>query len=224
MALGGPVQGQILGATTFTNSGTIDLQANPVAGDVLLISGGHAPGTNGGGAFVERRPPLKLDTVLNEGGAASTLGRPCCGRNLRWSGGATAISIRNAGGAGALTVGDGILVVQVLDPSRFGIRCLRAGWRGAGGALDYDLFHGGLNGSNPSDWFLRTPSSSGRRSRSRRSRSRPSCRRGADTATRSAAADAAAGCLSDHRAGDRDLRRGPADRPAIGDDDARHLA
>src|SRR6185503_11092068 len=48
MALNGPVQGQILGATTFTNSGTINLQANPVAGDVLLISGGHTPGSTGG--------------------------------------------------------------------------------------------------------------------------------------------------------------------------------
>ena len=52
MALGGPVQGQILGATTFTNSGTIDLQANPVPGDVLLISGGHTPGAAGGGVFI----------------------------------------------------------------------------------------------------------------------------------------------------------------------------
>ena len=48
MAIGGPVQGQLFGATTFTNSGTIDLQANPVAGDVLLISGGRTPGTSGG--------------------------------------------------------------------------------------------------------------------------------------------------------------------------------
>jgi hypothetical protein len=29
MALGGPLQGQIIGVSTFTNSGTIDLQANP---------------------------------------------------------------------------------------------------------------------------------------------------------------------------------------------------
>ena len=43
MALGGPVQGQILGATTFTNSGTIDLQANPVAGDVLLFRAAIRP-------------------------------------------------------------------------------------------------------------------------------------------------------------------------------------
>ena len=36
------------------------------------------------------------------------------------------------------------------------------------GAFDYDLFHGGVAGSSPNDWFLRSTSSSGRRSRSSR--------------------------------------------------------
>ena len=38
MALGGPLQGHLIGVTTFTNSGIIDLQSNPVAGDVLVIT------------------------------------------------------------------------------------------------------------------------------------------------------------------------------------------
>ena len=42
MALGGPLQGHLIGVTTFTNSGTIDLQSNPVAGDVLVITGARA--------------------------------------------------------------------------------------------------------------------------------------------------------------------------------------
>ena len=71
MALGGPLQGHLIGVTTFTNSGTIDLQSNPVAGDVLVITGAR-PGRgsrprhlhlNGG--------TLRLDTVLNQGGAAT---------------------------------------------------------------------------------------------------------------------------------------------------------
>ena len=32
MALGGPLQGHLIGVSTFTNSGIIDLQSNPVAG------------------------------------------------------------------------------------------------------------------------------------------------------------------------------------------------
>ena len=157
MALGGPLQGQILGATTFTNSGTINLQANPVAGDVLLISGGHTPGANGGGTFISNGGSLMLDTVLNEGGAATLSDTLVVDGTSVGPKGATQTVIRNAGGAGAETVGDGILVVQVLDPTRSapGAFALPAGELRAG-AFDYDLFHGGVGGNNPQDWFLRS--------------------------------------------------------------------
>ncbi|GLR85403.1 autotransporter outer membrane beta-barrel domain-containing protein [Bradyrhizobium iriomotense] len=159
MALGGPVQGQILGATTFTNSGTIDLQANLVAGDVLMITGGRggsAPGIGGGGTFISNGGTLKLDTVLNQGGPASQSDVLVVDGTSVGPGGATSMSIRNAGGTGALTVGDGILVVQVLDPSRSAPGVFALAGEVRGGAFDYDLFHGGLNGSNPQDWFLRS--------------------------------------------------------------------
>ncbi len=158
MALGGPVQGHILGATTFTNTGTIDLQANPVPGDVLLISGGHTPGTTGGGTFFASGGRLLLDTVLNEGGPASRSDVLVVDGTSVGAGGATKMTIRNAGGAGALTVGNGILVVQVLDLSRSApdAFALATGVEARGGAFDYDLFHGGVGGSNPSDWFLRS--------------------------------------------------------------------
>ena len=71
MALGGPVQGQILGATTFTNTGTIDLQANPVPGDVLLISGSHTPSTTGGGSHLGNTAQAKpYDTCMQSENAA----------------------------------------------------------------------------------------------------------------------------------------------------------
>jgi outer membrane autotransporter protein len=156
MALGGPVQGQLLGATTFTNSGIINLQANPVPGDVLLITGGHTPGTNGGGTFISNGGQLLLDTVLNEGGVATRSDTLVVDGTQLGPNGATSISIKNAGGAGALTPTNGILVVQVLDPARsapgvftLGNPELRAG------DFDYRLFQGGINGSAPGDWFLR---------------------------------------------------------------------
>ena len=65
------MQGQLLGVSTFTNSGMIDLQANPVPGDVLLISGGHTPGSNGGGTFISNGGRLLVDTVLDAGGPSS---------------------------------------------------------------------------------------------------------------------------------------------------------
>src|SRR4029077_10228330 len=55
-------------------------------------------------------------------------------------------------------VGNGILVVQVLDPSRSapGVFALPVGQELRAGAFDYDLFHGGPSGNNTSDWFLRS--------------------------------------------------------------------
>jgi len=159
MALNGPLQGQLIGVATFTNSGTINLQANPVPGDVLMITGGRGgstPGTGGGGTFITGGR-LLLDTVLNEGGAATRSDTLVVDGTQVGPNGATTIGIKNAGGTGALTVGDGILVVQVLDPARSaaGAFQLPPNQELRAGDFDYRLFHGGIGGSNPADWFLR---------------------------------------------------------------------
>jgi len=157
MALGGPVQGQILGATTFTNSGTIDLQANPVAGDVLLISGGHTPGANGGGTFISNGGRLLIDTVLNEGGAASRSDVLVVDGTSVGQGGATRLSVRNAGGAGALTVDNGILAVQALDPGRSVAGVFALGAPAVAGPYEYTLFLGGVGADAANgNWYLRS--------------------------------------------------------------------
>ena len=69
----GPLQGHLIGVSTFTNSGTIDLQSNPVAGDVLVITGARQAGVAGPGTFISNGGTLKLDTVLNEGGRRNAL-------------------------------------------------------------------------------------------------------------------------------------------------------
>jgi len=68
------------------------------------------------------------------------------------------LHITNAGGPGAETVANGILVVQAINgttaPGAFAL----AG-EVRGGAFDYDLFRGGRdpsNNPNPNDWFLRS--------------------------------------------------------------------
>ncbi|WP_445216789.1 autotransporter outer membrane beta-barrel domain-containing protein [Bradyrhizobium sp. Pa8] len=157
MALGGPVHGQILGATTFTNSGTIDLQANPVAGDVLLISGGHTPGANGGGTFISNGGRLLIDTVLNEGGAASRSDILVVDGTSVAPGGATRLFVKNAGGTGALTLDSGILVVQALDPSRSAGGAFTLGAPAVAGAFEYTLFHGGVGADAANgNWYLRS--------------------------------------------------------------------
>jgi outer membrane autotransporter protein len=71
--------------------------------------------------------------------------------------GSTSILISNVGGPGLPTTANGILVVNAINgatttPASFTLDNpqLRAG------AFDYRLFMGGLNGTDPNDWFLRT--------------------------------------------------------------------
>jgi autotransporter family porin len=157
MALGGPVQGQILGATTFTNSGTIDLQANPVPGDVLLISGGRTPGTTGGGTFISNGGRLLLDTVLNEGVPNSQSDVLVVDGTAVGAGGATRLFARNVGGAGAFTPGNGILVVQSVDPSRSVPGVFTLGAPAVAGPFEYTLFLGGRGAdATNGNWYLRS--------------------------------------------------------------------
>jgi len=156
MALGGPLQGHLIGVSTFTNSGIIDLQSNPVAGDVLVITGARAAGVPGTGTFISNGGTLRLDTVLNQGGAATRSDTLVVDGTLVGAG-ATSMAIRNAGGTGALTVGDGILVTQVLDPARSasGAFSLQGGSITAG-AFDYFLFKGGPSPGSEGNWYLRS--------------------------------------------------------------------
>jgi outer membrane autotransporter protein len=72
--------------------------------------------------------------------------------------GSTNLDIRNTIGTGALTVANGILVVDAINgatttPGAFAL----ANGELRGGAFTYDLFRGGLDPSNsPDNWFLRS--------------------------------------------------------------------
>ena len=66
------------------------------------------------------------------------------------------LRITNAGGPGAQTTANGILVVQVVDGTTTPGAFTLGGGELRAGAFDYDLFHGGLSGSDPSNWFLRS--------------------------------------------------------------------
>ena len=156
MALGGPLQGHLIGVSTFTNSGIIDLQSNPAAGDVLVITGARQAGVPGTGTYISNGGTLKLDTVLNQGDAATRSDTLVVDGTQVGAGGATNMAIRNAGGAGALTVGDGILVVQVLDPTRSAAGAFSlTGAPITAGAFDYFLFQGGLSPGSTGNWYLR---------------------------------------------------------------------
>ena len=68
--------------------------------------------------------------------------------------GSSALAVANTTGGGALTVADGILVVDTLNAAITSASAFTLGNRVAAGAYEYALFRGGA--SNPENWYLRS--------------------------------------------------------------------
>jgi outer membrane autotransporter protein len=71
--------------------------------------------------------------------------------------GVTSLMFHNTTGPGAETTGNGILVVNAINggttaPGAFTLDNPEL----RGGAFDYRLYQGGINGNDPNDWFLRS--------------------------------------------------------------------
>jgi outer membrane autotransporter protein len=114
-------------AGNLTNQGVVNLAAaSGQIGNVLKV-GGNYVGTNG---------QLILNTLLNEGGAATKTDQLSIAGNAS---GSTALVVHGSG-AGAQTIGDGIMVVSVAVQ---------------GGAYQYFLYEGGATSAN-SNWYLRS--------------------------------------------------------------------
>jgi autotransporter family porin len=156
---GGAVQGQLLGVSRFTHSGTLDLAAGGnTVGNVLLISGANTAGTDGGGVFVSNGGSLLLNTTLNGGGVNSRSDMLVVDSTATGSGGATGLAVSNVGGQGELTQGNGIAVVELLnkteaasDPNAF-----RLARRVVAGPYEYRLQQGAEDGNAKDTWYLRS--------------------------------------------------------------------
>jgi outer membrane autotransporter protein len=123
----------------LSNAGIVNLASSTgKAGNVLNVAGNYT-GTNG---------QVVLNTLLNQGGAASQSDRLVVGGNVS---GTTAIKV-NQSGSGAATVGDGIQLVQVGGTSAANSFHLAAPIQT--GALQYLLFQGGATDAN--GWYLRS--------------------------------------------------------------------
>src|SRR5262249_9423180 len=93
----------------------------------------------------------------NEGGAASRSDILVVDGTAVGAGGATSLFVKNAAGAGALTVGDGIAGVQVLDPARSPNGGFALGCPAVAGPYEYTLFLGGVGAdAGNGNWYLRS--------------------------------------------------------------------
>jgi outer membrane autotransporter protein len=156
---GGPNTFSPNSAVTIASGGTLDLNgfsqtilSDPNAG-LVSMGMGTAPGTvltmtsyTGAGGTIAMNSFLggdgsPSDKLVINGGSAT-------GNSL--------LRITNAGGPGAETVADGIAVVQAINGGTTAPSAFALAGEVRGGAFDYDLFRGGISGSSPNDWFLRS--------------------------------------------------------------------
>lgn len=125
-----------------TNAGTIAFTA-PVAGSFKTLTTQNYVGNNG---------VLGVNTFLGADGSASD--------KLIIDGGtasgASGIRVTNAGGPGALTTQNGILVVDVANGGTTGATSFTQTGRAVGGIYEYRLFRGATDGTNPNAWYLRS--------------------------------------------------------------------
>lgn len=126
-------------AGNLTNQGMANVAAaSGQIGNVLEV-GGNYVGANG---------QLALNTLLNEGGAATKTDQLVVAGNAS---GGTVIQI-HATGTGVQTIGDGIELVQVNGTSA--ANSFRLGNAVQSGAYQYLLYQGGAASAN--DWYLRS--------------------------------------------------------------------
>ena len=148
---GGGVNPSILPFTagslvTVTNAGLIDLtNGGSGATDTLTIAGNYV---GAGGR-------LALETVLGADNSPSDK-LAISGAGATGSG-STSIAVTNLGGGGALTVVDGIQVVQAINgattqPGAFTL----AGGSVSAGPFEYVLFKGGVTPGTENNWYLRS--------------------------------------------------------------------
>ena len=126
---------------SLTNAGLVNMGTGTAPGTVLTTT--RYTGTGG---------TIAMNTFLGSDGSPSD-------KLVINGGGATGNSllrITNAGGPGAETVANGIPVVQVVNGGTTASGAFALVGEVRGGAFDYFLFRGGLGGSSPNDWFLRS--------------------------------------------------------------------
>ncbi|KQR90005.1 hypothetical protein ASG35_01885 [Burkholderia sp. Leaf177] len=125
---------------TVNNAGVIDLTGG--TRNTLVV----------GGDYVGRSGILLVQSVLGADGSPS-------GKLVISQGSATgntSIGVKNAGGAGALTLADGIMVVQTVRGATTAATAFSLASPVKAGAFTYYLFRGGVAAGTTDNWYLRS--------------------------------------------------------------------
>ncbi|MCL2310108.1 MAG: IPTL-CTERM sorting domain-containing protein [Proteobacteria bacterium] len=130
---------------SLSNAGLVKVGLPDVAPDATLTVTGNYDGQSG---------VIRLNASL--GDDASPSDRLVIDGAAARATGVTRLDIANVSGSGAATVGDGILIVEVQNgvTASGAFELLNAPI--TAGDYTYALYQGGLDGSNPYSWFLRS--------------------------------------------------------------------
>ncbi|WP_197412044.1 autotransporter-associated beta strand repeat-containing protein, partial [Sphingopyxis sp. H005] len=128
---------------TLTNAGRID-----------LTNGGNTPGDSFTvrGDYIGDNGLLFIDTVLGDDASLSDKLVIDAGA----ASGTTGITVLNAGGTGAVTALNGILVVEAINGGTTAGGAFALNHRVAAGAYEYFLFRGGTSAGTGDNWYLRS--------------------------------------------------------------------
>ncbi|SIO72588.1 outer membrane autotransporter barrel domain-containing protein [Burkholderia sp. GAS332] len=136
------LQGNRQTVAGLANAGLVTIGASTAPGTVLTT-------TN----YVGQGGTIALNTFLGDDSSPSDR----LVINGGTATGTTTLAFTNVGGPGAHTTANGIPVVQAINGATAGVGAFtQAAGELRGGFYDYRLFQGGLGGSDPNDWFLRS--------------------------------------------------------------------
>lgn len=162
LARDGLVQAQFVNLGTFSHSGIIDLRGGAIGNTLVITGNALADGTPGGAEFVANGGTLLLNAVLNEGlapgGTLNSRADMLVVDGTRLGTAPTAIHVSyDPDDLGALTTGNGIQLVEVLDKTTSAAGVFTLGNRVAAGAYEYTLHHHGVGpDTTDGNWYLRS--------------------------------------------------------------------
>ncbi len=136
-------------ADSFALNGTLDiagLQAGMV-GNRFTVASDHV--NFGSGSQV------LFNTFLNDGSLQRT-DQLTLDLNGSATSGTASVRVTNVGGPGAVTVGNGIELVNVTNNSGSTAGAFALGNRVVAGPYEYTLFYGSVDASGPQNWYLRS--------------------------------------------------------------------
>jgi outer membrane autotransporter protein len=127
--------------TSITNAGLVNMGTGTAPGTVLTTTN-----YTGGGGTIAMNTFLASDgspsdRLLINGGTAN---------------GNSSLRINNAGGGGALTTGNGILVVDAINGGTTVPGAFALAGPAVAGPYEYTLFRSSIDASNPQAWYLRS--------------------------------------------------------------------